>query len=214
MYAVFERLARRSGQAAIPSDKIGRLRTIIALGRDFIGSASLPQRSFETFLAGTRQIVVGTCVGLGRASLGLTATRFDLVIVDEAARCTASELLVPLQAARWTVLVGDQAQLEPTHAAEVVNRVAELTQISKKEINRSDFERVFLTPYGAEAGARLHTQYRMLPPIGRLVSEVFYPNLVLKPGRDEPVIDPSLLPAALSHPLTWIETRRSWRSGL
>ena len=132
MQAVFDRLARRSGQAAIASDKISRLRTIIALGRDFIGSASRPQRSFEAFLAGTRQIVVGTCVGLGRASLGLTATPFDLVIVDEAARCTASELLVPLQAARWAVLVGDQAQLEPTHEAEVVNRVAEHTQIYEK----------------------------------------------------------------------------------
>src|SRR6266536_5569449 len=40
-------------------------------------------------------------------------TGFDLAIVDEAARCTASELSVPLQAGRWIILVGDQAQLEP-----------------------------------------------------------------------------------------------------
>jgi hypothetical protein len=46
----------------------------------------------------------------------------------------------------------------------------------------------------------------MLAPIGALVSEVFYPSLILKPGRPNPVIDPAVLPADLSHPLTWIET--------
>lgn len=193
----------RGGPSA---DKIARLRAAIRLGQDFIGSASRVLRSFETFLAGTRQIVLGTCVGLGRTSLGLTNTAFDLVIVDEAARCTASELLVPLQAARWAVLVGDQAQLEPHHEAVVVKRVSDATAISKKEILRSDFERVFLTNYGADAGARLKTQYRMLPPIGKLVSEVFYPSLTLEPGRPDPEIPEDVLPSELSHPLTWIAT--------
>lgn len=193
-------------RAAPSPDKIARLRASIRLGQDFIGSASRVLRSFETFLAGTRQIVLGTCVGLGRTSLGLTNTAFDLVIIDEAARCTSSELLVPLQAARWAVLVGDQAQLEPHHEAVVVNRVTEATGIPKKEILRSDFERVFLTKYGEEAGARLKTQYRMLPPIGKLVSEVFYPKHALEPGRLEPEIPESALPPELSHPLTWVAT--------
>lgn len=191
---------------AVSADKIGRLRAVAGLGRDFIGSVSRAERSFDTFLAGTRQIVVGTCVGLGRSSLGLTATAFDLVIVDEAARCTAGELLVPLQAARWAVLVGDQAQLEPQHKAEVVNLVADRTKISKREIQRSDFERVFLTEYGRYAGARLKTQYRMLPPIGQLVSESFYPDLALEAGRSVPIIPAQVLPEELEKPLIWIET--------
>lgn len=197
-------IARRDH--SVSADKIGRLRAIAGLGRDFIGSVSRAERSFDTFLAGTRQIVVGTCVGLGRSSLGLTATAFDLVIVDEAARCTAGELLVPLQAARWAVLVGDQAQLEPQHKAEVVNLVADRTSISKREIQRSDFERVFLTQYGRDAGARLKTQYRMLPPIGQLVSESFYPDLTLEAGRSEPIIPAHVLPEELDKPLVWIET--------
>jgi serine/threonine protein kinase len=191
---------------AVSADKIRRLRAVADLGRDFIGSVSRAERSFETFLAGTRQIVVGTCVGLGRSSLGLTATAFDLVIVDEAARCTAGELLVPLQAARWAVLVGDQAQLEPQHKAEVVNLVADRTRISKREIQRSDFERVFLTDYGRDAGARLKTQYRMLPPIGQLVSESFYPDLILEAGRSASIIPVQVLPEELKRPLVWIET--------
>jgi serine/threonine protein kinase len=205
--SLLDMLLKHRGHANSPSaDKIMRLRTSIRIGHDFIGSASRAQRSFETFLAGTRQIVLGTCVGLGRTSLGLTNTAFDLVIVDEAARCTASELLVPLQAARWAVLVGDQAQLQPHHESVVIKRVAKITGIAKTEIQRSDFERVFLTKYAADAGARLKTQYRMLPPIGELISEVFYPDLTLGPGRPDPEIPLDVLPAQLSHPLTWVAT--------
>jgi serine/threonine protein kinase len=199
-------MARHARAEGINADRADRLCSAAAVGRDFVGTVSRIQRSFESFLAGTRQIVVGTCVGLGRTSLGLTSTAFDLVVVDEAARCTASELLVPLQAARWVVLVGDHAQLEPHHKPEVINQVAERTGIAKREIQRSDFERVFSTAYGTHSGARLKTQYRMWPPIGQLVSETFYPDLVLEPGRTEPEIDPSLLPAGLDKPLTWIET--------
>lgn len=200
---VMQRHARDAGTGA---DQFDRLYRAAAIGRDFVGSISRAQRSFESFLAGTRQIVAGTCVGLGRTALGLTTTAFDLVIVDEAARCTASELLVPLQAARWAVLVGDHAQLEPQHKAEVVNAVAERTGVLKREIKRSDFERVFTTAYGRAAGARLKTQYRMLAPIGQLVSEAFYPDMPLDAGRETPEIDPALLPAGLDVPLLWVET--------
>lgn len=199
-------MSRHSRTNGTNAGRIDSLYRAAVVGRDFTGSVSRIQRSFESFLAGTRQIVVGTCVGLGRTSLGLTNTAFDLVIVDEAARCTASELLVPLQAGRWAVLVGDHAQLEPHHKAEVINQVAERTGIPKREIQRSDFERVFSTPYGKQAGARLKTQYRMWPPIGALVSETFYPDLALEPGRSKPEIEPSLLPASLDKPLIWVET--------
>jgi superfamily I DNA and/or RNA helicase len=150
--------------------------------------------------------VAGTCVGLGRPSLGLTSTLFDLVVVDEAARCTASELSVPLQAGRWIILVGDQAQLEPQHKPEVVQQVGTRTGFPKGEIIRSDFDRVFATNYGAAAGKKLKTQYRMLPAIGRLVSDTFYPEIKLEHGRDTPEVDPSALPTDLGVPLTWIST--------
>lgn len=169
-------------------------------------SASTAQRSFEPFLAGTRQIVAGTCVGLGRPSLGLTSTPFDLVVVDDAARCTPSELSVPLQAGRWIILVGDQAQLEPLHKPEVVQQVANRAGFPKGEIIRSDFDRVFATAYGAAAGNKLKKQYRMLPAIGRLVSDTFYPGIDLEHGRDIPEIDPALLPSDLGVPITWVAT--------
>lgn len=150
-----------------------RFASIFNLTTDLIGSVSTPERSFESFLAGTRQIVAGTCVGLGRTSLGLRKTPFDLVVVDEAARCTSSELAVPIQSGRWIVLVGDQAQLEPHHRPEVISEVAATTGLPKREIVRSDFERIFDSRYGREAGRKLTQQHRMLAPIGRMVSASF-----------------------------------------
>jgi superfamily I DNA and/or RNA helicase len=46
----------------------------------------------------------------------------------------------------------------------------------------------------------------MLPPIGKLVSAVFYQDLKLEHGRTTPEIDPAVLPPGLELPLSWIET--------
>jgi hypothetical protein len=187
------------------ADRVARFQAVASLARDFVGTVSTEQRSLETFLAGTRQIVAGTCVGLGRSALGLTSTPFDLVIVDEAARCTASELAVPIQAGAWIVLVGDHKQLEPQHPESVVDEAAERLSASVAEVARSDFERVFETPYGTAAGHTLRRQYRMLPPIGEIVSQSFYGKR-LEHGRVTPIIDPNMLPADLGAPVTWFDT--------
>jgi hypothetical protein len=187
------------------ADRVSRFQAAAALARDFVGAVSTEQRNFETFLAGTRQIVAGTCVGLGRSALGLISTPFDLVIVDEAARCTASELAVPIQAGAWVVLVGDHKQLEPQHPESVVEDVAKQLGVGVAEVARSDFERVFETPYGAAAGHTLRRQYRMLPPIGEIVSESFYDGR-LEHARPEPIVDPSSLPLDLNAAVTWIDT--------
>lgn len=185
--------------------KVEKFRHVVQLTRDVVGSVSTWHRSFETFLAGTRQVVAGTCVGLGRTSLGLTKTAFDLVIVDEAARCTSSELAVPIQAGKWVVLVGDQAQLEPLHSAMVVQSVAEELGIPMQEVSRSDFERVFESAYGSTAGSTLTMQYRMLPSIGRIVSRAFYGGELVH-GRSEALVDEDAMPAELKTPLTWVST--------
>lgn len=186
------------------AEKAERFGFVAKISRDFISCVSGPQRSFEPFLAGTRQIVVGTCVGLGRSSLGLTNTAFDLVIIDEAARCTPSELAVPMQAGRWVVLVGDQAQLPPFHKPEVVTQVSAQTRLSKREVLRSDLDRVFSSHYGSKSSLCLKKQYRMIPPIGQLVSDTFYGNLTH--GRHEAIITENALPPILANPLTWLST--------
>jgi hypothetical protein len=185
--------------------RVEQLRHVAELGRDIVGTVSTWQRSYETFLAGTRQVVSGTCVGLGRSSLGLTKTGFDLVIVDEAARCTSSELAVPIQAGKWVVLVGDHAQLEPQHSPDVVNALRAELKVAVSEVVKSDFERVFGSAYGKKGGHTLKKQYRMLPPIGRLVSNSFY-DRSLQHERTRPEIPPGVLPPELSVPLVWVST--------
>jgi len=186
-------------------DLISKLRTVSKLTQDIVSSVSSAGRSFETFLAGTRQIVAGTCVGLGRSSLGLTSTTFDLVIVDEAARCSASELAVPMQAGRWVVLVGDQKQLEPKIQENVVSIVSEQTGFLAEDIVKSAFEQVFNSPVGEKISQKLNIQYRMLPPIGRLVANAFY-DRDLEPGRDTTVDKETVIPPGLRFPLTWVYT--------
>lgn len=201
-----------SAGETIDASRVGKMRAIALLASDFVRSTSTPQRGFEPFLAGTRQIVAGTCVGLGRPSLGLTSTPFDLVIIDEAARCTASELSVPMQAGRWVVLVGDHAQLEPLHDATLVKQVSADLKIPQRDVLKSDFERVFKTDYGRAAGQTLKTQYRMLPPIGRVVSTAFYGGALVH-GRDMPEVDAAALPAELAVPFTWIATEELGAAG-
>lgn len=202
--SIIDAASMRGERQRASRDQIEQLRSVVQLSRDFVSSVSTRTRSFETFLAGTRQIVAGTCVGLGRSSLELTTTPFDLVVVDEAARCTASELSVPIQAGRWIVLVGDHAQLEPQHKAEIVQRVAVELKTSRREVVRSDFERVFQTQYGRASGRRLRKQYRMLAPIGRVVSASFYGDL--EHGRTSPEIDPQAMPPDLDVPILWMTT--------
>jgi hypothetical protein len=187
-------------------EQVRRLREIATISRDWIGSVSSRSRSFEEFLANTRQIVCGTCVGLGRPSLRLASAQFDLVVIDEAARCTPSELAVPIQSARWVMLVGDHCQLEPYHVNEVVDDTARRLSIAKEEVRRSDFQRAFEAGYGRSVGRTLQTQYRMLPVIGRLVSDVFYHG-VLNHGRTEARIPNNCLPELLrQHEVVWIKT--------
>lgn len=69
-------------------DSVRRLMRVMRLSDDWLGHVGSRRRNFEEFLVNTRQIVSGTCVGLGRSSLGLSDAVFDLVVVDEAARCT------------------------------------------------------------------------------------------------------------------------------
>lgn len=46
----------------------------------------------------------------------------------------------------------------------------------------------------------------MLEPIGRVVSEAFYPDLKLNAGRMDPVLSADALPDGYQVPLTWVDT--------
>ena len=125
----------------------------------------------------TRQLVCGTCVGVGQQSIGIANQVFDWVIIDEAARSIPSELAIAMQSGTRILLVGDQNQLPPLYSSEHKKALAKQLGISKDDVEiklQSDFGRIFDSYYGHQASAELLTQYRMSPSIGNLVSTCFY----------------------------------------
>jgi serine/threonine protein kinase/superfamily I DNA/RNA helicase len=147
-------------------------------------------------------VVAATCIGL--ASLpGAGEVTYDLCIVDEASKATATEVLVPMVRAKRWVFVGDSKQLPPFE--DEVHRDPALRQrfeIDSEDATESLFERLRrLLPQ--ECQRMLKKQYRMVPPIGRLISECFYD------GEVESAVRPldARLTSVTGRAVTWVTTR-------
>lgn len=167
-------------------------------------------RSLEELLARSRNLICGTCVGIGRQGIQLEKNAFDLVIIDEAARCTPGELAVGMQSGRRVLLVGDHRQLPPLYGHELLKAVGPRLKISsRKELQQSDFQRAFHSGYGLAVARSLKRQYRMAPKIGGLVAKTFYPDQELKTERGDPPLYYALLPKPLDDELVWIDTGHS-----
>ncbi len=200
-------LARRFGIDS--PDAISRLNRLGLISQEWIDRLATLRANFEEFLAKTRSLVCGTCVGLGRAEFGIVTNKYDWVIIDEAARATPGELAVAMQTARRVLLVGDHRQLPPLYTQEVSDQIsADFPDANPQALTRSDFERAFESDYGKLVGARLKTQYRMAPPIGDLVSECFYPE-PLTPGRGPAKDIYRKLPIGARATVNWIDTTKA-----
>ena len=157
-------------------DAIRRLDQVITVAKEWVERLGTQGGKFEEFLARARTLVCGTCVGLGHSNFGVVKNRYDWVIVNEAARATASELAVAVQSGRRILLVGDHRQLPPHYKREVIDNLALRLGCSDEAVlKRSDFERAFGSSYGDKVGRMLQTQYRMAPPIGDSGLELLLP---------------------------------------
>lgn len=186
---------------------IRALVNVITLSLDWIKILESPVSGFDSFLVDTRQIVTGTCVGVGRWNLGIDKKDFDWVIIDEAARCGPGELSVAMQVGHQVILVGDHKQLPPHVDRELVTIVTDSLGCPEEAITQSDFQRVFTSPLGSVIAKSLDTQYRMVEPINRLVSDCFYPEIGgLKTGRSISPDHYALMPQELAKEVTWIDT--------
>ncbi|WP_373755501.1 AAA domain-containing protein [Neisseria sp.] len=185
---------------------------LIDLTQDMLEALSNERTNYDEFLARSRQLVIGTCVGIGQRHIGIADNLYDWVIVDEAARSISSELAIAMQSGTRILLVGDHKQLPPLYSEEHKNALARRLGISKRgeELDQalgSDFERVFLSEYGKQTCATLKTQYRMAPAIGSLVSACFYGN-VLENGKTDNDV-PNIyfrLPEKIQSCVTWLDT--------
>ncbi len=108
--------------------------------------------------------------------------RFETVIVDEAARASPLDLLIPLcGATRRVILVGDHRQLPHIMERELEDRLKSQGGDDYADLlHRSLFEHVRRSAEkqhsldGVPRIALLDQQFRMHPRLGSLVNEVFY----------------------------------------
>lgn len=154
------------------------------------------------FLAGT-SVVAGTCTGFLR-NRAVADLEFDLCIVDEASKATLTEALVPMSRANRWILVGDTRQLPPTD--EDLLRASSLLAehgLTKEDVEETLFQR-FVNYLPQHSQLMLEEQYRMIKPIGDLISDCFYdsrlssPRTIGLPGWDH----------LMGRAVTWIDTGR------
>ncbi|MGP9570964.1 AAA domain-containing protein [Halomonas sp. AOP5-CZ2-32] len=178
-----------------------RLNHLFAISQDWIDVLTSGGANYDKFLIKTSQLVCGTLVGIGAGALHIDELTFDWVIVDEAGRAQASELMIALQCARRVLLVGDHKQLPPLYDNKHVQAVCRKLSIDEREATRTDFERAFR----ANNGLTFDTQYRMIEPIGNVISHTFYQDELQSP-RKTAADWYAQLPYPLSTPVTWIDS--------
>ncbi|HFJ4328374.1 TPA: AAA domain-containing protein [Serratia liquefaciens] len=184
--------------------KVDRLHRLLSLSQEWLDVLRSGEAGYDRFMLKTKQLACGTLVGVGRRSLELDQSQFDWVIVDEAGRAQASELMVALQSAKRVLLVGDHKQLPPFYQNGHIKHASKLLDVSKEAFVESDFERAF----NACGGVTLDTQYRMIEPIGDLVSACFYADDIgkLHTGRGPAKAWYDELPAPWNKGVSWIDT--------
>lgn len=152
------------------------------------------------FLAGT-SVVAGTCTGFLRTK-AVSQLEFDLCIVDEASKATLTETLVPMSRAKRWILVGDTHQLPPIdeellRATNILNEHG----ISKENVTETLFQRL-VDQLPAHSQLTLDEQYRMVRPIGDLISTCFYRGTLRSP-RTEGLAG---YDKVMGRAVTWIDT--------
>lgn len=197
---------------AISIKQSKQAKNLISLSREMLMALSNERVSYDEFLARSRQLVVGTCVGIGQSHIGVGETTYDWVIIDEAARSVSSELAIAMQSGKRILLVGDHKQLPPLYQDEHKMALARSLNIPSrgKELDYiigSDFERIFESAYGKKVSASLDTQYRMAPAIGTLVSECFYNGKLVNGKLEKQISDIyCALPKHFQSTVTWLST--------
>jgi superfamily I DNA and/or RNA helicase len=155
---------------------------------------------FHSAMLASAKVVASTCVALAGVR-GVNEVAFDLCIVDEASKATATEILIPMTRSRRTILVGDPKQLPPFFERKILDAQS-LSEFTEAEIRENVFDRLLRT-LPAESKVKLFHQYRMARPIGDLVSTVFYEGHL-----KSPITNPEISFPAYPKLVTWLDTSR------
>jgi hypothetical protein len=152
---------------------------------------------FHAAMLASAQIVAGTCIGMASVR-GMAEVVYDLCVVDEASKATATEILVPMSRSRKWILVGDPEQLPPFFEDE---SITQLGDFDETEVRETVLDR-FLKVLPEHSSTALNNQHRMVKPIGDLISQAFYGGKLISPKTKPDVTFPGVFPK----PVTWIST--------
>lgn len=123
------------------------------------------------------KIIGATCVGLSQKRIGIDKLVFDLVILDEAGKALAPEIIIPMIQAKKAVIIGDHKQLpavvNPALYDEEKIELDERKYYKKEIFDISYFQKLFESCPNSNKSL-LNTQYRMPSVIGAMISELFY----------------------------------------
>ena len=189
-----------------------------------------PSPAWERLLQGSANVIFVTSTSAGLRGLERTAP-FDFVIIEEAGKAYAPELLPAMRLGRRWLLIGDQQQLPPFQHHEMLAAARrrlerDVDQRSLDDVARASFaqsldaelrffghlfQRAREEPYPfkpntADAPARrLSEQWRMPMVLSEFISTIFYHDrfVVRTPSKPLPFSNPSFLRA---NPLVWIST--------
>lgn len=156
---------------------------------------------FNGALMASADVVGATCVGLAGLRGGLDV-EFDVCIIDEASKATATEVLVPMSRAKKWVLVGDHHQLPPFQEDALLNPgLLEKFSLTSDDVNHTLFD-LLRERLPRENVFQLSEQYRMVPAIGTLISECFYGGKLTSAHRGPD----SAISLALGGSVVWLST--------
>jgi ATP-dependent RNA/DNA helicase IGHMBP2 len=187
---------------------------VLDVQADYLASIG-PQSTAQERLA-RASVIAGTCASV-QNNPDVRAMTFAVAILEEAGKATPPEALMVALRSHKTIFVGDTRQLPP-HIWDAMQTVlfdpekltTENPHLEEKAVEmRRAIEHLGSTPHerqaadeetlfghfaehlhGSEHEVTLNTQYRMLPPIGELVSEVFYGDIGGLKHRRQTPIDP------------------------
>lgn len=177
-----------------------KLMRLVEIQANWLDRIASEESLTPLFLAG-RSVIAGTCTGFLRLQ-AVADLEFDLCIVDEASKATLTEALVPMSRSKAWILVGDTRQLPPTDEDLLRSpTILEEHGISAAQVSETLFQRmVDMLPDHSQL--MLTEQYRMIRPIGDLVSTCFYEGKLRSPRVDGLVGYNEVA----GSPVTWLDT--------
>lgn len=183
-----------------------QMRELLRIQDDYFDSDGV-QQGPAARLAGAR-VIAGTCHAVS-SNPGVRARSFSVALLEEAGKASPPEALMLMLRSRKSILIGDSRQLPPHVWGVLSDALRKPSTITSKNpelardagrlaaaanrLGKTPRQRVSLAEEtlfdhfaahldGSELEKTLTTQYRMVPAIGELISEVFYSG-ALRHGR-------------------------------